>query len=59
MRGFLRYTLHALGATGIFLLMGIFFSPFLFLAPLCLLSVLFYPLFKLLMPEMLERRGYR
>ncbi len=58
MKGFLRYTVHAISATVLFLLLGIFFFPFILLAPFCLLSILFYPLFKLLMPEFLEKRGY-
>ena len=58
MRGFLRYCIHAISATMLFLFLGIFFTPFILMAPLCLVSIPFYPLFKLLMPDLLERRGY-
>lgn len=58
MRGFFRYCLHAVAGTVVFLLLGIVLFPFLFLAPLCLLSILFYPLFKLLLPKYMASREF-
>lgn len=58
MKGFIKWTITMIGASIFFLIMGFVFIPSLLLVPVCIFIIPFYPLFKITMPEFMEKKGY-